>query len=136
MISSSSSAKQIIDKMCPNLNKVTHSVSFMNGEKRMWIRYNKKTIGMISYNLMSGEIGWLDIYKYQSCGIGTKYLKKAINEIKKEGIANKIWAYNHNKNHAFWNSVYDGKFKFNKCLKGYEMPLQEMPLQDYWGFIR
>ena len=55
--------RQMMNKICPDLNTVTHSV---------------KTIGIISYNLASGEIGWFDIYKqeHQSCGIGTRELKK------------------------------------------------------------
>ena len=71
-----------------------------------------KSIGYITYKLISGQIGlfYINRDKYKNRKLGKQILSKVILDMKEEGRDN-IFAVT-SKDNKFWSNVFDGSFQW------------------------
>lgn len=72
-----------------------------------------KSIGYVSYNIQTGQIGLFFINKYyQDKGLGKQILSNVIQEISLDKNKS-IWVITP-KDHQFWSNIFDKSFEFNQ----------------------
>jgi hypothetical protein len=100
------------------------NLSYKPGEKVIDIYSDEESIGLVQYNINTGEIGMMILHqKFRNIGLGKYILNNIIDEMK-QNQNKEVWAIS-NKNHEFWQNVNNKSFN-------YRFPAH--PTTKYGGF--
>lgn len=86
-------------------------VTYKPGEKVIDIYCEEESIGLVQYNINTGEIGMMIIHqKFRNIGLGKYILNNIIDEMKINNIK-EVWAIS-NKKHEFMRNVNNKSFTY------------------------